>query len=165
MSSSPHPVELQLPCSIAPFVPQSQGMCLLDHIVAVDNDGLQADVTPNAESIFAIDAGIPAWIGLEWLAQAVAAWAGWHARTHRQPPAIGFLIGSKRFETLHEHLAIDHTYRVSIHLDFRADNGLGHFQGEIQDDEGVRLAHGTLTVFQPPASERPEQAVNEETSP
>lgn len=152
----------ELPCQIAEFVPQSQGMCLLDHIVAVDDDSLQADVTPSAYNIFATDAGIPGWVGLEWLAQAVAAWAGWHARARHEPPAIGFLIGSKRFESLHEHLPIDRTYQVRIRLDFQADNGLGHFHGEIMDDGGARLAHGILTVFQPPG-EQPEQAAKEET--
>ncbi|WP_048306837.1 hypothetical protein [Halomonas sp. PR-M31] len=165
MSSSVHPAELQLPCSIAPFVPQSQGMCLLDRIVAVDSDSLVADVIPSADDVFATDAGIPGWVGLEWMAQAVAAWAGWHARIHRKPPAIGFLIGSKRFESHREHLALGRSYQVSVRLDFQAENGLGHFDGEILDDEGVRLAHGTLTVFQPPAEERPEQAAQQETSP
>ncbi|MGC3874746.1 hypothetical protein ACPF7Z_15905 [Halomonas sp. GXIMD04776] len=163
MDSARRPADL--PCSIAPFVPQSRGMCLLDNILAVDDDSLQAEVTPSAADLFATGAGIPGWVGLEWLAQAVAAWAGWHARSCNEPPAIGFLIGSKRFESLCEHLAIDRTYRVSIHLDFRADNGLGHFHGEILNDDGTRLAHGTLTVFQPPSDEQSEQTLDKEPSP
>nr|WP_299242094.1 hypothetical protein [uncultured Halomonas sp.] len=152
----------ELPCPIAAFVPQSHGMCLLDHILVVDDHGLVADVTPSVANVFATDAGIPGWTGLEWLAQAVAAWAGWHARANHEPPAIGFLIGSKRFEACRNSLAVDRTYQVSVRLDFQADNGLGHFQGEIISDDGTRLAHGTLTVFQPSAEEYPEQAVEQE---
>ncbi|WP_227369953.1 hypothetical protein [Halomonas sp. M20] len=157
-----------LPCPIAAFVPQSQGMCQLDHILAVDDYSLVADVTPSADNVFATDAGIPGWTGLEWLAQAVAAWAGWHAQANHEQarsesPKIGFLIGSKRFESLRDYLAVDRTYQVSVRLDFQADNGLSHFQGEIMDDDGTRLAHGTLTVFQPTAGELPEQAINQET--
>ncbi|SHF21582.1 Predicted 3-hydroxylacyl-ACP dehydratase, HotDog domain [Modicisalibacter ilicicola DSM 19980] len=146
-----------LPCPIAPYVPQRQDMCLLDRILAVDDVSLRADVMPGADDLFATEVGIPGWTGLEWLAQAVAAWAGWHAAAQGEAPAIGFLIGTKRFETTREHLPPDRTYQVTIRLDFRADNGLGHFRGEILDDEGRCLAAGTLAVFQPPP--------NEETQP
>ncbi|HET8792051.1 MAG TPA: hypothetical protein VFM75_12655, partial [Modicisalibacter sp.] len=88
-----------LPCVIAPFVPQTQGMCLLERIVAVDDDNLSAEITPNIDDIFAHDDGIPGWVGLEWLAQAVAAWAGWHGARRGEPPAPGFLIGTRRFAT------------------------------------------------------------------
>lgn len=138
-----------LPCAIAPFVPQSQGMCLLERIVAVSDDSLSAEITPNADDIFALDDGIPGWVGLEWLAQATAAWAGWHGARRGEPPAPGFLIGTRRFDVMRDRFAFGETLRVTVSLEFRADNGLGHFHGEIGSHDGTRLAHGSLTVFQP----------------
>ena len=154
-----------LPCPIAPYVPQGQGMCLLDRILAVDDAGLRAGVMPGADDLFATAAGVPGWTGLEWLAQAVAAWAGWHAAARGEPPAIGFLIGTRRFETAREHLATGRSYQVTISLEFRADNGLGHFQGQILDENGTCLATGTVTVLQPSADEASLQASNEESQP
>ncbi|MCP1365890.1 hypothetical protein BIS06_11700, partial [Halomonas sp. BBD48] len=55
-----------LPCPIAPFVPHTQGMCLLDHIVEVGETYLVAEVTPGMQDLFCVDGGIPAWVGLEW---------------------------------------------------------------------------------------------------
>lgn len=139
----------ELPCAIAPFVPQTGGMCLLERIIDVDNDSLSAEITPSADDIFASDDGIPGWVGLEWLAQAIAAWAGWHGAQRGEPPAPGFLIGTRRFATTRDHFACGETLRVTISLEFRADNGLGHFSGELSSADGTRLAHGSLTVFQP----------------
>lgn len=139
----------KLPCAIAPFVPQTQGMCLLERIVAVDDDSLSAEITPSADDIFARDDGIPSWVGLEWLAQAIAAWAGWHGARRGEPPAPGFLIGTRRFAVMQDRFAFGETLRVTVNLEFHADNGLGHFHGELWSDKGNRLAHGSLTVFQP----------------
>nr|WP_297459860.1 hypothetical protein [uncultured Halomonas sp.] len=139
----------QLPCAIAPYVPQTQGMCLLERIVAVDDDTLSAEITPSAADIFATAEGIPGWVGLEWLAQAIAAWAGWHGARRGEPPAPGFLIGTRRFTTVQDRFAFGETVRATIRLDFRADNGLGQFHGELCDGNGVCLAHGSLTIFQP----------------
>ena len=139
----------QLPCAIAPYVPQTQGMCLLERIVAVDADSLSAEITPNVDDIFALDDGIPGWVGLEWLAQAIAAWAGWHAAQRGEPPPPGFLIGTRRFATTQDRFVFGMTLRVTVSLEFRADNGLGHFHGELYNGDGSRLAHGSLTVFQP----------------
>ncbi|SDL18196.1 Predicted 3-hydroxylacyl-ACP dehydratase, HotDog domain [Modicisalibacter muralis] len=142
-----------LPCAIAPFVPQTQGMCLLDRIVAVGDNDLSAEITPSTEDVFARDDGIPGWVALEWLAQAVAAWAGWHGAQRGEPPAPGFLIGTRRFTTTRDRFAFGETLRVTVSLEFRADNGLGHFHGELHGGDGIRLAHGSLTVFQPDSND------------
>lgn len=138
-----------LPCPIAPYVPQTQGMCLLDRIVAVDGGSLLAEVTPAPEAMFANAGSIPGWVGLEWLAQAVAAWAGWQAAARGEAPAVGFLIGSRRFETAVEGFATNETFHIAVRLDFHADNGLGQFAGEVRHNHGTRLAQGTLTIYQP----------------
>lgn len=139
---------LALPCPIAPYVPHTQGMCLLDRLLAINDDSLIADVTPARDDLFATAQGIPGWVGLEWLAQGVAAWAGWQAATLDASPAVGFLLGTRRFETFAAHFATGETFHVTVHREFRADNGLGHFHGTITRQDGTRLAEGSLTVFQ-----------------
>lgn len=148
MHATPH-AHPTLPCPIAPYVPQTQGMCLLDRIVAVDGDSLLAEVTPVPEDVFDDAGRIPGWVGLEWLAQAIAAWAGWQAAARSETPAVGLLIGTRRFETAVEGFATGETFHIAVRLDFRADNGLGQFAGEIRHSHGTRLAQGTLTVYQP----------------
>ncbi|GHC18113.1 hypothetical protein [Aidingimonas halophila] len=153
-----------LPCPIAPYVPQTDTMCLLDRIVAVSDTALSANVTPDRNDPFVTAEGIPGWVCLEWMAQAIAAWAGWHADGERGP-VNGFLLGTRRFTTETEYLAVETTYRVDIELDFQADNGLGHFRGMVKQHNGTTMAHGTLTAYQAPIASDSDDTSTPSTSP
>lgn len=143
-----------LPRPIAEFVPHRSGMCLLDTLIAADDQGLTARLTPRTDDLFADDSGIPAWVGVEWLAQAVAAWAGWQAARRGEAPAVGFLVGCRRFASRQAHFPIGVALEIRISGDFVADNGLGQFSGEIaaaDEASTVPLAEGRLSIYQPPA--------------
>lgn len=137
------------PCPIAPYVPHQRGMCLLDSILAVDAERLRAEVTPAADDLFATAQGIPGWVGLEWMAQAVAAWAGVQEIAGGGRPLVGFLLGSRRYKCSLEYFAFGDPVRVAISQDFRADNGLAAFQCHILNQHEQPLASATLNVFQP----------------
>ena len=93
------------------------------------------------------------WVGIEWMAQAVAAWSGVQAVEAGQPPAVGFLLGSRRYEAKVAYFALGEPVRIEVFLDFRADNGLGAFRGQLLDQQGQLLASGTLNVYQPDSAE------------
>ena len=98
MNDSQMPAGLDLPCDIAPYVPHRLGMCLLNTLLAVGDEHLYARVVPQRDDLFATPDGIPGWVGLEWLAQAVAAWAGVQSVMSGDPPKIGFLLGTRRYQ-------------------------------------------------------------------
>ena len=147
-----------LPRPIAGYVPHTAGMCLLDTLVAADEQGLTARLAPRADDLFAEAAGgpargIPGWVGIEWLAQAVAAWAGWQAAQRGESPAAGFLVGSRHYTSRRPHFSIGESFEVRIRCDFVAANGLGQFSGEIlaaDTPDAAPLAEGRLTIYQPP---------------
>lgn len=138
-----------LPCPIAPFVPHRQAMCLLERLVSLDDGFLAAETCPGPDDPFATPRGIPGWVGLEWLAQAVAAWAGVEAARRGEAPAVGFLVGSRRYSCPAGHFALGRRVRVEVTLDFRADNGLAEFHGRVLAPGGETLAEGRLQVFEP----------------
>lgn len=144
---------LTLPCDIAPYVPHRHGMCLLDALLDVGDEYLHAGVTPRRSDLFAVPDGIPGWVGLEWLAQAVAAWAGVQAVSQGDRPQIGFLLGTRRYRCQTPLFAFDQPIRIEVELDFRADNGLGAFRGRLLNSEGQQLATTVLNVFQPESQE------------
>ncbi|MEA3251699.1 MAG: hypothetical protein U9Q35_09020 [Pseudomonadota bacterium] len=156
--ASPPDIALALPRPIAEYVPHAAGMCLLDTLVAADEHGLTARLAPRADDLFAEAAGapahgIPGWVGIEWLAQAVAAWAGWQAAQRGESPALGFLVGSRHYTSRRPHFSIGESFEVRIRCDCVAANGLGQFSGEILavDTPGAAaLAEGRLTIYQPP---------------
>ncbi len=95
---------------------------------------------------------VDGWVGIEYMAQTVAAWAGWRARLRGAEPQIGFLLGSRRYECSRPRFGLGETYRVDVHRQFQADNGLGQFDCSIQFD-GQTVASATLTVFEPANAE------------
>ncbi|EPC01163.1 hypothetical protein L861_11350 [Litchfieldella anticariensis FP35 = DSM 16096] len=149
MTDFPTSQRLDLPCDIAPYVPHRHGMCLLDTLLDVGDEYLHAEVIPSRDDLFATTEGIPGWVGLEWLAQAVAAWAGVQAVNQGGTPQIGFLLGTRRYQCQTPKFAFGQPIRIEVELDFRADNGLGAFRGRLLDSDGQQLATTTLNVFQP----------------
>jgi predicted hotdog family 3-hydroxylacyl-ACP dehydratase len=144
---------------IASLVPHSATMLLLDRVVAADNDTLQAEVIINEQTLFAEAQGVGSWIGIEYMAQAVAAFAGLYAMrqahadptsaAHTKPVKIGFLLGSRRYTATQGTFPLGSCLQVHVERLLQADNGLGSFDCFIANDN-ERVATATLTVFQPP---------------
>lgn len=137
---------------ISAIVPHTGKMCLLDRAVDGDAESMCCEVTIKDDGLFFKDGGVDAWVGIEYMAQTVAAWAGWRARLRGEAPQIGFLLGSRRYECSQPRLALGQTYRIDVHRQFQADNGLGQFDCSIQLD-GQIVASATLTVFEPANAE------------
>ena len=131
------------------WVPHRGAMSLLDRVEHVDAHGVVAWVTVPADGLFATDAGVPAWVGIEYMAQAVAAWSGARARDAGGSPKIGYLLGSRRYEATVPAFAVGAELRVLAQCELMADNGLGMFDCRIELDGRV-LATGRLSVFEPP---------------
>ena len=134
---------------IAPLMPHARTMCWLQTLVEASDEHLVAEATPGLDHPFAAPEGIDIWHGLEFMAQAVAAWAGWQARQRGEPPKIGFLLGTRRFEFERPHLPIGEPLRIHIHREFFADNGLGMFRCELVLGDAI-VARAALSVFEPP---------------
>lgn len=139
---------------IASLLPHSAGMLLLDRVVAADTDRLHAEVTITPHTLFADANGVGSWIGIEYMAQAVAAFAGYYAHcahtdSSKNPAKIGFLLGSRRYTANRDHFALGSTLQVHVLRLLQAENGLGSFDCFIADGE-EHLASAILTVFQPP---------------
>lgn len=135
-------------CAITEIVPHAHPMCLLDRAIAADEESLSAELTLREDSAFLQPEGVPSWVGIEYMAQAIGAWAGWHARLAGRPPRVGFLLGSRRYETQESWFRLGDHLLIDVRQTFQADNGLGQFECHISRGEGI-LASAALTVFEP----------------
>lgn len=136
---------------IRKLVPHSGPMVLLDRIVEIALEGLCAEVTIRADSLFCRENGVGAWVGLEYMAQAIAAHAGYVAHTRGEPAKIGFLLGTRRYVSHRDVFAVGCVLRVHVQCELLASNGVGSFTCRITDsaNETNDVATATLTVFQP----------------
>lgn len=133
---------------IRSVVPHAGPMVLLDRVISADEDSLCAEVTIRPESLFCGPDGVGAWVGIEYMAQAIGAHAGHLARLRGESVKVGFLLGSRRFECMRHTFGVGSVLRVSVRCLLLADNGLGSFECRIDDESGV-AATATISVFQP----------------
>jgi predicted hotdog family 3-hydroxylacyl-ACP dehydratase len=139
-------VDLDLPAS--DFLPQAGPMCLLERIVAVDDKSLVATTLLRSDSLFCRDLRVGAWVSLECMAQAVAAWAGYQEREKGREPRIGFLLGSRRFDCYRPWLPLERVLRIEVTKEIELEDGLGQFIGRTLDGDDV-LASAVITVYSP----------------
>ena len=134
--------------SIENYVPHRGVMLLLDRLLQADTEGAVAEVTVPRDGLFLQDQGMPAWVGLEYMAQAVAAWAGWQAAQVQQPVKLGFLLGTRKFVAERAFFAPGECLQVRVHCELVGENGLGMFACSITA-QGQELATARISVYEP----------------
>ncbi len=134
--------------SVAELVPHSGKMSLLDNIVEYRDGWLRAEVSITADSMFADEHGVPAWIGIEYMAQTVAAFVGADARQKGEPVKIGFLLGTRRFNTNITYFVLGQKIMIRIKR-LLQESELGQFQCWILDEAGEELAMGKISAYMP----------------
>ena len=131
---------------VSELLPHDPPMVLLDRVVSCDDTTLVAEVTIRPDSIFCDESGVPAWVGIEYMAQAVAAHAGAMARLRGDPPSIGYLLGTRSYQCSMAVYPIGETLTVHIEALF-VEMSLGAFSCRIEANETV--ASATINVYQP----------------
>lgn len=121
-------------------------MVFLDRVVTCDENGLVAETTVDRENLFCEDDGMPAWVGIEYMAQSVAAYAGVQARLRGEPPMVGFLLGTRAYKCSVSRFPLGETLTILVESLF-SESGLGAFSCSIVADHPV--ASATINVFQP----------------
>ena len=130
-------------------VPHRDTLRLVDRLVAWDEDSVAVELRVPHEGPFSHAEGVPAWVGVEYMAQAIAAWAGCRARSAGREPSIGFLLGTRRYESRLTWFVAGALLRVEATRELLGDNGLGMFRCRILED-GDELATANVSVFEPP---------------
>lgn len=137
---------------IGELVPHSGAMVLLDRVLSADAENLCAEVTIHAGSVFydASSAGVGSWVGIEYMAQAIAAHAGYKDVLLGEPVKVGFLLGARRYQVAAPLFALGTLLHVHVHQAILGENGLAAFECRIEDAaDGSNLANATVTVFVP----------------
>lgn len=134
--------------TIAQVVPHAGAMRLLDTLLHADDEHAVAQSIARQDNLFAGDGGIPAWVGIEFMAQTIAAWAGARALRAGGAPAIGFLLGSRRYESDVASFPFGAVLTMTARMELIGDNGLGMFACTLALD-GREVARANVSVYQP----------------
>lgn len=136
--------------SIEQVLPHRSPMILLDNFIEAGADYAVCKVTIAEHSQFydGVSQTVPAYVGIEYMAQTIAAYAGASNLAKGGAIKIGFLLGCRKYQpevtafTLGTELTITATELVT------EDNGLSVFDCSIMQQQQL-LVSARLNVFQP----------------
>lgn len=136
----------------AEVITHRDGMLLLDQITAADEERCVAEYAPRSDAWYAdAEGNMPAWIGIELMAQAVAVQVGVQKHRLNLPPKLGMLLGARSYKVSTPHFRAVEPLSVRAQLVFRDESGLAAYDCEIRQtsDPQQILATATLKVFEP----------------
>jgi predicted hotdog family 3-hydroxylacyl-ACP dehydratase len=123
-------------------------MLLLDAVVAFDAESVECSVEIGESStFFEPPAGVPAWVALEYCAQAIAAFAGLKARGQGGRPRMGLLVAAREFSLQTSVFPAGDQLLVRAHREF-GEERIGRFACQVLRD-GAVVANASLSVYLP----------------
>lgn len=135
----------------APYLPHSGRMVLLDSIDFYDKSSLKAEAHIGAGHILLPDGAnaLPIHLGMEIMAQGIAAWAGIQAALRGEPVRLGFLLGSRKIRFCAQEIPVGSLLSLSVRQSYQDAAGMGVFESSLSYRDGRELISGALTVFSP----------------
>ncbi|TQV87852.1 hotdog family protein [Aliikangiella coralliicola] len=135
--------------TVAELIPHSPPMVLLDRIVKYSEQSLSAEIDLHEDSKFfdVGNNGVPAWVGIEYMAQAIALFAGIKAKLKGQPIKLGFLLGTRKYHIDKKYLEGNQTYQINVTQLYMDDSGLASFDCDIKHGDEF-YARAKLNVFE-----------------
>ncbi len=132
---------------ITALIPHSGSMVLLDRIIDFDEYTLSAELVVRGDNLLGNDKTVPAWAGIEYMAQAIAAYAGIKSKLAGEPIKLGFLLGTRSYTSNVASFAVGTALTIQV-KNIIQDDKLGVFDCKLRGD-GVEI-NANLNVYQPP---------------
>jgi predicted hotdog family 3-hydroxylacyl-ACP dehydratase len=131
---------------IAELLPHGPGMIIIDRLTVYDARKSVASSKVRRTSKFFDGSGVPAWAGIEYMAQTVAAHAGFEARLAGNPPQIGLLLGTRSYECRAAEFPLDAELAITVEPLFK-EQGFGSFNCVVKHE--AVLARAVISTYQP----------------
>jgi predicted hotdog family 3-hydroxylacyl-ACP dehydratase len=122
-------------------------MILLDKVVEFNDEKLVAEMTVRDDGLFGKHKSVPSWVGIEYMAQAIGAYAGIKSILAGEPIRLGYLLGTRRYSSNVSDFIVGTALTVIVKVIIQ-DEKLGAFDCQILGN-GIEVS-ANLTVFQPP---------------
>jgi len=134
--------------SAAELLPHQGRAVLIDEVLIDSEDGIRVNALITHEHPFYIaDYGVPSWVGIELMAQAIAAHAGLKGRRLHQPPRIGMLLGTRRYQSTTPYFYESQRLEILAEREYGDTGGIAVCACTILCD-GKTLAQATLIIVE-----------------
>jgi len=133
---------------VAAFVPHAKPMLLPDRVTGLDADQAVCEWRVREDNVFLVPGhGVPAYIGIEYMAQCVAVHGGACARAGGDPPPQGMLLGTRHYRSSVPYFIPGASYQVQCRRLAGGLDGMASFDCRILA-EGETIAEGRISVLQ-----------------
>ena len=129
------------------LVPHSGSMLLLDRVLEYGDDWLKAQVEIKQDSMFCENDSVAALVGIEYMAQAIAAFAGKNDKLINKKPSIGLLLGTRKYDSTVDNFPIGTVLNIHVQQMYIDDSGLGVFKCKIEAEN--ILVEANINVYHP----------------
>ncbi|WP_144212099.1 ApeP family dehydratase [Shewanella donghaensis] len=135
---------------VSHFVPHRAPMILIDRLLTHDIDKLITEVTISESSAYFSEPlnGVPNYVGIEYMAQSIAALAGVEAHLKSDKVRVGFLLGTRKLVMHQSCYKLGQTYQIHVARLYQEESGLAVFDCQIFAGNDI-IALANVNVFQP----------------
>jgi predicted hotdog family 3-hydroxylacyl-ACP dehydratase len=136
--------------SVEDILPHKGDMVLIHSLLEYGEDYLTSCVDIKKQILFKNANGeVPSWIGMEYMAQTIGAFAGVAAEKTGGDPKIGFLISVRQYKMNHSVFTSDQKLRIHVKLTY-SDSVMGAYDCTIEDYKSKKeLVTSLVRVYQP----------------
>ena len=138
---------------ITSLVPHAGPMLLLERLCAATATTARCEVRVGEALALFLDAdgALPGWVGIELMAQTVAAWSGYQGFLRHESPQIGLLLGARNYQCQRARLPAGSLLSLDCEQ-LLQDGALASFQCHLRC-EGELVAEARLSTIQPDAEQ------------
>jgi predicted hotdog family 3-hydroxylacyl-ACP dehydratase len=134
--------------AVTELLPHAGPAVLIDQVLADSPDVIRCAAHITARHPFFVPGeGVPAWVGIELMAQAIAAHAGLAARREQKPPNAGMLLGTRKFEAGTPWFREGAILEVRAEREFGEPGGIAACACTILSD-GQTLARASIIIIE-----------------
>ncbi|MDR0717967.1 MAG: hypothetical protein LBF50_11255 [Azoarcus sp.] len=134
---------------IEEYLPHCGRMVLLDDVLEAEMGYIRCAVALRMDSPFCRDGLVPAYVGIEYMAQAIGALVGWESHERGIAIRTGFLVSARRFSSKVDGFAAGGALTIEARENWRDDEGLAVMDCVIYHSGDIAVAHARLMVYQP----------------
>ncbi|TJY58287.1 3-hydroxylacyl-ACP dehydratase [Sinimarinibacterium sp. CAU 1509] len=133
----------------ADLLAHGPGFMLLDHLSACDAETARClvEIRPGIP-FYEADAGVPGWVGVEYMAQTIGVHAGWLRLQRGLDIVPGLLLGTRSYDCEAAYFAPGTRLNVVAELLVTDASGVGVYRCTI-DDGATVYATADIKAFQP----------------
>jgi len=129
------------------LVKHRRGMLLIDEVLSCDDDKITTQLTITKNSLFLQNDHVPAWVGVEYAAQSVAALSGMRARKQSEESKLGLLLSCRRYKSNRSKFMIGERLVIEAVEEFN-DGQMGAYSCSISMN-GEAIASLSLNAYIP----------------